>query len=126
MDLPLDASQIRIDVEEHPGYLRFRMIGTYDFEDFRLANRAMREACAERGAAKALIDLVSVRGEVPQFDRYNLGIEFAAVWGHSPKVAILAPVSQVNSFFENTAVNRQARVKVFSDERAALMWLIQS
>jgi len=121
----LGTSRITIEYQEHPGYLHFRILGPYDFEDYQAAIRAMHAACSERAIRKSLIDITPIEGDIPQFDRYNLGIVFAGVWGREPKVAIMVPSAKINRFFENTAVNRQARVKVFPDEPSALVWLLR-
>lgn len=119
------GSRITIEFEERPGYLHFRIQGPYDFEEYQYAIRAMHAACTDRAFRKSLIDITLIQGDIPQFDRYNLGIVFAEVWGREPKAAIMAPSLKINRFFENTAVNRQARVKVFPDEPSALVWLLQ-
>lgn len=125
MQLLLSASRITVEFAERPGYIHFRILGPYSFEDYRLAIRGMHAACLERAIRKSLIDITPIEGDIPQFDRYNLGIEFAEVWGREPKAAIMVPSTKINRFFENTAVNRQARVKVFPDEPSALLWLLQ-
>jgi hypothetical protein len=116
-------NRISIEVEEHAGYLAFRLTGGYDFDDFHLAVKLMRDACVERAREKAVIDLLKVEGNIPDFDRHSLGIRFAEVWGSRMKAAGLAPPQKVNHFLENTAVNRQARLKVFFAEAPALEWL---
>jgi hypothetical protein len=126
MDLVGKFNRMRIAVEEHDGYLAFRCSGRYDFEDLHLAVTLMKEACLERKRTRALIDLLAVEGNMPDFDRYSLGIRFAEVWGARLKAAGLAPPQKVNHFLENTAVNRQARLKVFFSEAPALEWLLLS
>lgn len=123
MDFPGTFKRMRMAVEEHPGYLAFRFTGTYDFDDFYLAVSVMQEACVERGREKALIDLLAVEGNMPDFDRHSIGIRYAEVWGPRMKAAGVAPAPKVNHFMENTAVNRQGRLKVFFSEAPALEWL---
>ena len=50
---------------------------------------------------------------------------FAEVWGGGIKVAGLAPAAKINRFLENTAVNRQARLQAFSEEKEAILWLLK-
>jgi hypothetical protein len=123
MALSGNFKRMHIAVEEHDGYLAFRLTGRYDFDDFHLAVKLMKDACVERGRTKAIIDLLKVEGNMPDFDRHSLGIRFAEVWGPRMKAAGLAPPQKVNHFLENTAVNRQARLKVFFAEAPALEWL---
>lgn len=117
-------NRIRIDTTKHPGYLRFLLQGPYDLEDFEAAIPYMRDLLVTVDLARALIDLREVEGNMPDFDRFNLGVRIAEVWGSSLKLAGLAPAEKINRFLENTAVNRQARVKVFIREPEALEWLL--
>lgn len=123
MELAGTFKRIRIVVEEHDGYLAFRLTGDYDYDDLHLAVKLMKDACLDREREKAIIDLLAVEGNMPDFDRHSLGIRFAEVWGPRMKAAGLAPPPKVNHFLENTAVNRQARLKVFFTEATALEWL---
>lgn len=123
MILTTGFKSIRIEVTEHAGYVWFRFLGAYDYEDFHRAVRAMRDYCIDKRFDKAVIDLLAIDGNMPDFDRYGLGIHFAEVWGASLKAAGLAPRDKINRFFENTAVNRQARFQVFSEPGPALAWL---
>lgn len=116
-------NRMRIAVEAHDGYLAFRITGAYDYDDFHLAVQLMKDVCVELEREKAIIDLLEVEGNMPDFDRHALGIRFAEVWGARMKAAGLAPPQKVNHFLENTAVNRQARLKVFFSEAPALEWL---
>jgi hypothetical protein len=115
---------LRLEETKHEGYLRFRLRGDYLYDDYVKAISAMQEACVREGLRKAVIDVSAFTGELPDFDRYNLGVHFAEVWGAGLKAAVLVPVdARVNRFFETTAVNRQARVQVFFEEQLAFAWL---
>lgn len=125
MDSSRGFIRMRISTSEHAGYLRFRVQGPYYFEDFRLAVTSMRDACAQTGTRCALIDLRDVDGNMPDFDRFQIGQHFAETWGGGIKAAGLAPAEKINRFLENTAVNRQARLQIFTEEKDALEWLLK-
>lgn len=124
MQLTEGFVQLRIEVEECPGYLWFRFLGTYHFGDFQRAMVEVRRCCEEKSVGKALADITALQGEIPDFDRYDLGVRFAEVFGPVIKVAGLTPQKKSNRFMENTAVNRQARLQAFSDRQQALDWLL--
>jgi hypothetical protein len=125
MDVPGEFSRMVFEVTRHPGYVRFMAGGPYDFEDFKRFVAYIKATCDEHGTSRALIDLMPMEGDIPQFERYEIGLLVAQVWGSKLKGATLAPAERVNRFAENTAVNRQARLRVFFDEPSALEWLME-
>lgn len=125
MDSAGKFKHIQIVTTISQNYLRFEIQGRYDFGEFQQMVSDMKQACVAQGVKSALIDLLSLQGDIPQFERFTLGKLWAEVWGGALKAAILAPMEKVNRFFENTAVNRQARVQVFFEEKPALEWLLK-
>jgi hypothetical protein len=124
MDLDLNTRNVTITLETRPDYMAFTVVGAYDFADFKLMVTGCRDACVRTGAAKALIDISAVTGDMPQIDRYNLGQLFAEVWGSKMRAGVVAPRDQINRLFENTAVNRYAQVMVHGDPQPVLEWLL--
>ena len=116
---------VTISNEDRDGYALFTFAGRYDFADFSAIIRGLREECLRRGATRAVLDISKVEGDIPGMERYDLGLQFAEVWGGRLKAGIVAPRDRINNPFENTAVNRYAQVHVDHDETAVVRWLLQ-
>lgn len=125
MDLPMNVKFVTISAEERQGYALFAFMGRYDFADFSAIIRGLREECLRRGATRALLDISRVEGDIPGMERYDLGLQFAEVWGGRLKAGIVAPRDRINKLFENSAVNRNAQVHVGHDEAAVVRWLLE-
>jgi hypothetical protein len=124
MELAIKTKCIRVEVEPRLGHLFFQVTGSYDFQDFRLLIHGLFDECVRIGDMAALIDISSLEGDIPGFERFELGVLFSQVWGMKLKAGITAPKDRINRFFENTAVNRGARVFVDHDAKRVLEWLI--
>jgi hypothetical protein len=124
MDLPLNTRFITITAEDREGHVRFTFAGRYNYPDFSAIIRGLREECARRGMTRAVIDIRQVEGDIPGHERYDLGSQFAEVWGSRLRAAILSPADRINKLFENTAVNRYADVMVSHDEAILMQWLM--
>jgi hypothetical protein len=125
MDLSLNVKFVTISTEDREGYALFTFAGRYDYADFSAIIRGLREECVRRGATRALLDISKVEGDIPGMERYDLGLQFAEVWGGRLKAGIVAPRDRINKLFENTAVNRYAQVHVDHDETAVVQWLLE-
>lgn len=73
---------------------------------------------------RVLVDLMSVPTPVGTFEKYQLGTEFARRADRRLTVAVLARTELVDHFFETVARNRGGAVAVFTEESAALHWLV--
>jgi hypothetical protein len=97
--------------------------GAYSLADFlRLADRLFAE-CRKRGAAKAFVDITGVSGDIPQIDRYRLGIYCAEKRERQSRLAVLARREIINWMFENVATNRGLSTCVSADPTYARNWL---
>jgi hypothetical protein len=119
-----DLRKMAVAREERPGYLAFVVRGEYHLPDVRTMVRDCLEACECAGATRALIDARTVVGDVPDEDRFELGVLFAELWGGKVKAGLLFRADDITKMFENAAVNRSARVLVHGDEKAMLEWLL--
>ena len=124
MEYPLNVKFVTIAAEDCGAYARFTFAGRYDYADFSAIIRGLREECVRRGAARALLDISKVEGDIPGIERFDLGLQFAEIWGGRLKAGIVAPRERINKLFENTAVNRYAQVHVGHDEAAVVQWLL--
>jgi hypothetical protein len=123
MELEWKTRFVQVTLSKQPGYLLFTVTGAYDFEDFRTIVQAARDECIRSGANQALVDIRIVTGDIPNLERYSLGVLFAQTWTGRLRAGILAPGDRINKFFENTAVNRYAQVIVHAEEAVVLEWL---
>lgn len=124
------ALTTRFEVREHPQYLEVACAGTYAPEvpvgiaeyTLTLATRAGRTA--------ALIDIRQIAGRAPTMsERYDQAVQVASLQARTnPRIrlAVLGhePMVHPQRFGEIVATNRGAQLRVFTDETAALDWLL--
>ena len=120
-----NTKSVQVTVEELAGYVKVKLFGQYLYEDFCLVVDGFSDLAGKTGKQRIYLDLLDVKGDIPALERYNLGKRSAEAWGDILKVAAAAPAEKINRLWENTAVNRFARVRVFYDEASALDWLLQ-
>lgn len=122
---PPPLQHATLAITEHHGWFAIDVAGRYDLEDAQaLIHRVLAEADA-RQVRRALVDLLQVAGNIPDWERFFLGKETAAVLGASVQLAVVAPAEKINYFWENVAVNRGARVGVFPNRLEAQAWLLR-
>jgi hypothetical protein len=71
-----------------------------------------------------LVDMMAVRAPVGTFEKYQVGIELVRVADRRMRLAAVGRPVLVDHFFETVARNRGGAVAVFTEESAALHWLI--
>ena len=104
-------------------YLLAIVNGSYSLEVFMSVIHEVAERCRKEKLKKALIDLRKVEGNPSIIDLYELGVEIANAVGPGIRGAAVARSKMVNYMGENTAVNRGAIFKVFTDIEQAMEWL---
>lgn len=97
--------------------------GPFDVAGFRQLIDAAGQDCAAGGFSRLLLDITGVAPPKSEIDRYTVGAYAAERLGHRVRVAVLWQDEHINRFGENTAVNRGAVHRVFSDRAEALAWL---
>ena len=121
---------IQYETREHDKYLCLECTGTYSIEETFRLYRASFELAARGGRDAVLIDVRMVTGREPTLtERYDLGVLVADLQARqSPRVrmAVLGnePMIHPERFGEIIATNRGAVARVFTDEKAALNWLL--
>lgn len=105
------------------GYLHVENFETYSLKYFLTSIQEIGEHCKRESLDKALIDLRDIHGPISILDRYELGKEIARVIGPKIKVAVVAQMNLINYLMENSAVNRGAKIRVFTEIKKALEWL---
>ena len=110
---------VRIVVTGNYSLLKANHLFTYSIENAHLHKKA-----------KILIDVTSITGNIPFFDRFEYSAFFAKYQREhaSPTVSRIAvvghkPIVDKDKFGETVAVNRGANVLVFTDMDNASAWL---
>ena len=115
---------LSIDIREDLGYLLCTITGKWVTDELKNFIDTISAESREQGHTRILADMSLVSGPPPEMDRYNLGIYVAsALCG--VKAAIIYRKVLADNFFEDTAVNRGAWIKVFPDKETALQWLME-
>ena len=115
---------LSIDTQEESNYLVCTVTGEWVTDELRSFIDTVSAEVKERGCSRILADMSLVSGPPPEMDRFDVGEYVASVLGHV-KTAIVYRKVYTNKFFEDTAVNRGAWIKVFPDKQAAMQWLIE-
>ncbi len=105
------------------GYLHVEYFERYSLESILASIQEVSEHCKRDSLDKVFMDIRGVRGHISIVDRYELGKEIAKVIGPKIKVAAVAQMNLINYLMENSAVNRGAKIRVFTEIKKALEWL---
>jgi hypothetical protein len=114
-----------VKIVRKEGYLNLTISGAFSLEAAKQSVDILAAACDKENCYTVLFDCRPMTGEMPIFDRYQIGRYGTEVLPHTIKFAMLGREDQVSpdAFFENVAVNRGMILKVFSDEKKAIEWL---
>ena len=107
------------------GYLLVKVLDSWTKANAtRVIDKALAEA-EKRGHARLLFDLRNWLAPDMESTRYFSGLHVAKALHPPFKVAAFASPEAINRFGEDAAVNRGALFRMFSDEQAALHWLLE-
>lgn len=121
---------IHYEVQGHTDYLE--LVCTADYAPdlpVRIAAEGLRRA-SRAGHRALLLDIRGVTGRAPTMsERYEQAVQFADLQAQTTpriKVALLGtePMIHPQRFGEIVATNRGAQFRAFTDEAAALEWLL--
>jgi len=115
---------LSIDIQEESGYLACTITGKWVTDELKHYIDTMSAELTKRGCKRLLADMSMVIGPPPEMDRFDIGKYIASVL-RGIRIAIVYRKVYVDKFFENTAVNRGALVKVFPEKQTALEWLMK-
>jgi hypothetical protein len=73
---------------------------------------------------RVLLDARQARQLIGAFDKFEIGVQLAGAADRRMILAVVAQPEAVDHFFETVARNRGGAVRVFTDEAAALQWLL--
>jgi hypothetical protein len=112
-------------ITDHPGWFAIDVAGRYVLDDAQmLIHRILSEAKA-RQRSRVLVNLLQMEGDIPDWERFFLGVATAEVLGSAIQIAVVAQGDKINYFWENTAVIRGVRAGVFSNRQSAEAWLLR-
>jgi hypothetical protein len=89
----------------------------------RLLERIVAET-KSRDIWLVLLDLLALQTPVGTYEKYQVGIELVRIADRRMRLAGVGRPELVDHFFETVARNRGGAVAVFTDEPAALRWLM--
>jgi hypothetical protein len=89
----------------------------------RLLERIVAET-KSREIWQVLVDLMAVQTPPGTFEKYQVGIELVRIADRRMRLAAVGRSELFDHFFETVARNRGGAVAVFTDEPAALRWLM--
>ncbi len=114
-------------IESKEDYLLVTLAGQVSFSEAVVVLIKVRNVATERGFDKVLVDCLSLRGELSNFERYELGQALARHWlkglSGTPKIAIVGTPPTINGFGALVASNRGFLAETFSELPKALDWL---
>ena len=121
---------VNYEAREHADYLELVCAGSYAPEiPLQVAEEGPRRA-ARAGRSSLLIDIRDIVGREPTMsERYDQAVQVASLQSRvTPRIrlALLGrePMIHPQRFGEIVATNRGAQLRVFTDETAALDWLL--
>lgn len=110
----------------YPDHLFVKASGDWTTENaFKLIQDVKSEA-DKQNTKHILIDLIDLSLPDNEMVRFYSGEKVAEIFGHRYKIATFSHPEHINNYSETVAVNRMARMKVFTDEDEARSWLLST
>jgi hypothetical protein len=116
--------EFAITVTEADGFLRLTLRGPGTRANLLATVRRIIAETQSRNIWKVLLDATGGSSLVGAFDKFEIGVELARAADRRLRLAVVARAEVVDHFFETVARNRGGAVRVFTDEAAALLWLM--
>jgi hypothetical protein len=112
-------------ITHHDQYIEFEFLGEFSPPAAMKVVDAMVATCVESECYRVLLDCRQMSGPLSVIDRFTVAEYGAQVILRRIKIAVVGRDDQVQEdrFFENAAVNRGLRLKVFTDADEAVGWL---
>jgi len=120
----VDPKEFQTFVADGPGFIRITVAGPYSWARLDRLLRRIAAESATRAISRVLLDATAVPVKLSTIDKYTMGVMVALRLGGSVKVALLGSPVTIDGFGETVARNRGANVGVFTDQAAAIRWLV--
>jgi hypothetical protein len=111
---------------EEGGILRFTLKGPGTYAHLLRAVAAIITETKSREIWRVLCDATAMTTPAGAFEKFEAGVELARGADPRMKMAVVARVEAIDYIFENVTRNRGVAVAVFSNEGAALQWLLNA
>jgi len=111
---------------EEGGILRFALKGPGTYAHLLRAVAAIITETKSREIWRVLCDATAMTTPTGAFEKFEAGVELARGADPRMKMAVVARVETIDYIFENVTRNRGVAVAVFSNEGAALQWLLSA
>ena len=114
-----------LDVTCHDDHLAVRFKGEFNAAVGKAVVDTMVASCRQAGLSRILLDCREMGGAISILDRFDMAEYGARVIDRHITIALVGREEDIlpDNFFENAAVSRGVRVKVFSDAGEAVGWL---
>jgi hypothetical protein len=119
-------SDFEITTIEEGGILRFTLRGPGTYAHLLRAVAAVINETKSREIWHVLCDATAMTTPTGAFEKFEAGVELARGADPRMKMAVVARVEAIDYIFENVTRNRDVAVAVFSNEGAALQWLLNA
>ncbi len=116
----------KVEIKEEDEYISINVVGPYEAQNVRSFLEGIRKLCETTKKSRILIDSTQVTEFPKGLANFLLGEELARFLGNEIKLANICKQENFDDLLgENAAVNRGARVKVFTGRATALKWLFE-
>ena len=116
---------LSLDVEHRDGYSVARIRGEPSLGQFLSLIQLMAVETASWPARRALIDLRGIRTLTSFTEHHAIGEETARQLAHLHRIAWVADPDRITRASEKTARRSGVNLAVFTDEAAAIAWLLE-
>jgi hypothetical protein len=106
--------------------LRFTLRGPGTYAYLLRAVAAVINETKSREIWRVLCDATVMTAPTGAFEKFEAGVELARGADPRMKMAVVARLEAIDYIFENVTRNRGVAVAVFSNEGAALQWLLNA
>jgi len=123
-----------VETESKEGYFQVSFSGDYNLLGALEGLDHLLKICGEMKAMKVLVDVRSLTGAIPSMDRFQFGEAFAVKFFEKKRAGQIShvrfaflgrhPIIDPNKFGETVAVNWGMTLKVTTDLKEALDWLL--
>ena len=116
----------RIDLMKESGCVRLLLVGEVTRSDVETARSEAAVALGKFGWNKLLIDTTTSESKISDLDNYEITIDHDSYLPRTLRTAIVHLPSEIETlkFIENVGVNRGMNMRLFTNEREALDWLL--
>ena len=117
---------VQLEMEQMPGYLAARFIGSGVAEEVWRQFELIAEHCKRAKDHNLLIDITRAEGKISVIEKYLAAEESRIFAQYGIKVAFIEKPERIDPrrFFLQAARNRGVNVEAFTDFKSAEEWLL--